>query len=446
MEKMNGSDITISSSTTGLQLNKIAVVLFTVSFMTVAAFFSSNGVKVGLLYLSVILLVADVLLKKGTIHLKKIDLALLIFLFVLTSNIFLFSRITNLIIFDMLVFFGATLFIIFNKLEVSDFKLPFKIILFAGLFYALGSILQYISPGIYNSFILPLFTNTERGLVLRQLSNGIYPGFTFQVSNTAGYITFALGILVFTMNKKRKLWTLLIIAISSILIFGLLLTGKRAHILFMILAYLFTYLFSERNKQMLIRLLKVSTVIIVLVISLLLALKIYEGNPDLPFYGFMERVEDTIDGLKEDRDITSGRSALYDFSMSVFRENPIFGGGWWTVRDNSIGIINDEKGSHPHNIYLQLLSELGIVGLLSFAIILLFVLLSTLKLLKVDYVINSREIKQIVQISLYFQVFYMLYGITGNVLTDHNFLLSYFFALILNISVYRSYRKKKYVG
>lgn len=446
MEKMNGTDITFNSSTTGLQLNKIAVVLLTVTFMTVAAFFSSNGVKVGLLYSSVFLLIADVLLKKGTIRLKKIDLALLIFLFVLISNIFLFSRITNLIIFDILVFIGATLFIIFNKLEVSDFKLSFKIILFAGLFYALGSILQYVSPEIYNSFILPLFTNTERGLVLRQLSNGIYPGFTFQVSNTAGYITFALGILVFTMNKKRKLWTILFIAISGILIFGLLLTGKRAHILFMILAYLFTYLFSERNKQMLIRLLKVSTIIIALVISLLLALKIYEGNPDLPFYGFMERVEDTIDGLKEDRDITSGRSALYDFSMNVFRENPILGGGWWTVRDNSIGLINDEKGSHPHNIYLQLLSELGIVGLLSFTIILLFVLLSTLKLLKVDYVIKSREIKQIVQISLYFQVFYMLYGITGNVLTDHNFLLSYFFALILNISVYRSYRKKEQIG
>src|SRR5699024_11362609 len=84
----------------------------------------------------------------------------------------------------------------------------------------------------------------------------------------------------------------------------------------------------------------------------------------------------------------------------------------------------------------ELLTELGIIGFILFIIPVLYALIKTIILL-----LNSKEYfsfdtrwKVALQFSLYVQVFFLLYGITGNLLTDHVFLLMYVFAITIVLS------------
>ena len=62
-------------------------------------------------------------------------------------------------------------------------------------------------------------------------------------------------------------------------------------------------------------------------------------------------------------DSSSGRDVLYERSLKLFFENPFGNGvGYWATDS----VMN---GLYPHNIFLQVASELGIIGLLTLLIL-----------------------------------------------------------------------------
>lgn len=112
-----------------------------------------------------------------------------------------------------------------------------------------------------------------------------------------------------------------------------------------------TYLFSINNKRIVrnsIRLLSGAIVAIIIAI--------FVNDSDSLIADFIEELEYTIVGLLEGEDVTNGRITLYRYSWELFKEKPITSIGWKEFRENSIGLINNEKGLHPHNIYIQLLT------------------------------------------------------------------------------------------
>src|SRR5699024_11652643 len=82
---------------------------------------------------------------------------------------------------------------------------------------------------------------------------------------------------------------------------------------------------------------------------------------------------------------------------------------------------------HPNNIYIQLLTELGIFGFVLFIILIIYTLYKTIYMLLKGNTLfqNDFKWKLLLKISLYYQVFFILYGLTGNLLTDHMYLLIY---------------------
>src|SRR5699024_1799946 len=115
----------------------------------------------------------------------------------------------------------------------------------------------------------------------------------------------------------------------------------------------------------------------------------------------------------------------YDYALKLFNETPILGIGWREFSQLSAGILNSDRGSHPHNIYFQLLTELGFVGFILFVIPVVYTLVKTIRILmNADSVFSfDMRWKTGLQLSLYIQVFFLLYGITGNLLTDHMYML-----------------------
>jgi len=144
------------------------------------------------------------------------------------------------------------------------------------------------------------------------------------------------------------------------------------------------------------------------------------------------RIINTIQSLLQGSDITSSRTLLWDHAWGLFLENPFSGIGWGNFKYSVIGNITVNTAMEPHNIYFQLISETGIFR----TILILFPLFLTyFKTFKSVRIISYRSSlidykwKIAVLYSFYSQTFFLIYGLTGNPLTDFNFLMMYFISL-----------------
>lgn len=78
--------------------------------------------------------------------------------------------------------------------------------------------------------------------------------------------------------------------------------------------------------------------------------------------------------------LQDGRLELWGFAVKIAKVYPLAGSGLYTFNSafHSLGLVpvyNAATISHPHNIYLQLLCETGIIGLLIFSALLLGILI-----------------------------------------------------------------------
>lgn len=431
-----------------LDLIKICIFLFTFCLSTIHTFVSSVIYYLILLFIIVFLLVSNLLLNRTSIIITKVDIFWIGFLLIFLLNNLMITDITGREIIDILVYISCFIFLILIKANIVQFKSSLKLIKLLAIIYALSAIFQYLSRDLYMNIILPLFSGEEQLSILRLLSYNSYTGFTNQPAHLAGYIINGIGILFFSFKLNSKFFKKIIfVIIMGILLFGLILASKRAHIIFMILSLIITYLCSSENKEILLRIFKISTSIIVGFLSIILLFSIFQFKSDSPIMFITNQITETIIGIVNGEDVSNGRSILYKNSLELFAENPIFGAGWREFGYHSIGLISQTEGSQSHNIYIQLLSELGMIGFLLFIIPLLYTYFKSIKMLKL--VVNNKKTSNIVQLwkmglqySLYSQTFFILYGMTGNLLTDYNFLLMYFFACSITISATVYLREK----
>src|SRR5699024_11126828 len=102
------------------------------------------------------------------------------------------------------------------------------------------------------------------------LSANSYPGFTNQTAHLAGYVVSGIGIILFFNWKEKLSYKLISTLFLIVLIIGLLLAAKRAHFVFMIIAVLFTFLFSLNNKAFIKYMMRFVLSILTLVILVVL--------------------------------------------------------------------------------------------------------------------------------------------------------------------------------
>ena len=126
-------------------------------------------------------------------------------------------------------------------------------------------------------------------------------------------------------------------------------------------------------------------------------------------------------------------------SFEIFKKYPIFGSGLRTFRfecgkDYTQNIPSKAKNSrcstHPHNYYFEILSDLGISGLVMF-LYFLFKLSSTILN---SFIRASASNTIIVSVSLFFLFFWPL-KTTGSIFSSWN---SYFYTLSLIIIFYQT--------
>jgi O-antigen ligase len=198
----------------------------------------------------------------------------------------------------------------------------------------------------------------------------------------------------------------------------LVLTGKRAHLLFGVIAFCVSYIMIYNRGNFRIRFQRIIKFFIAFSLVFIVALNIPAFQ--VTFQRFMR--QQVVEGMMIGRVNSKWIPAL-----ELFKENPLFGCGW-----QQFGYLHptynsgDEIARNVHNIYIQLLCETGIVGFLLIIGIMVITFIMTLR--KVTELRKQKIYSDeflFLSFSFSYQLFFLLYGITGNPLYDIQTLFPY---------------------
>ena len=184
---------------------------------------------------------------------------------------------------------------------------------------------------------------------------------------------------------------------------ALLTSGKRMFTFLAILSYLLIFwLTNDKSKRK--RFIILTTIIISGIIL---------------SYFFIPSVRLVIERIYaySGDDTFNGRSYFWTAAYDIFQKHKYFGIGMGCF-SKFFGAFYYRLGNmeayDAHNIYIQMSAELGIVGESLFIMLFLVSLLKTFKLIKNKNVRKTREKMYILSYSLYIQLWFIIYGFTGN--------------------------------
>ena len=364
--------------------------------------------------------------KKQIIRLNFVDLLFaLAVLFVPIS--FMFSHIGNkdfnLMSGQCLFMAGAFFFAIYCSNSKLGIEYSYRIIgLYLILFVACTIIFQF-TPVFYTTKIVPWVAPNRADRILNGYSHGNMSGLTSHYTTNGMYMALAVIIAFVTRitlpkvdNKKnkKKFATLIFI----ICLYALLITGKRGPFLFAVAACVFTYYvyLSNKPRSRLSRLVVITTFVAILATVVLTV-----------FPSKFSTITRLVDKMGDDEDMTTGRTILWERAFGLFKKQPITGIGYKQYYANFHADV--------HNVYLQLLTETGIIGFIIVILLFGIVLYRTYKML-----VNIRKNQKLVDkknmidyrfltFSFCYQIFFLMYCMTENPFYDLPCMMPYFFSV-----------------
>lgn len=319
-----------------------------------------------------------------------------------------------------LIYYGLALLLPFavgQDIKKSAFFAKFFVVM--GLFFTLGCIINFLFPAEFKSIFLPMFSESGQASLasVEELSGSstYYAGFTSQVGYTSFYLALGIGaVFCFREIFFKRSWIFLIGGMLA----GLLLTGKRGPLLFLMAALSAVYFVDGYGVEKVIRVAQIAGALILGFAVLAVIANATQLDGIVRIY---EAVLDLItSGSVEDE----GRAQLRRQAMYYFEMRPIFGIGWNNFKD-----IYYARGTYVHCIYVQLLCETGLVGFLAFMTFFGSRLLHTMAMVMQNRKNRATLESQFVSFSLFVQAYFLLYGISGNPLYDIEETILYFFAV-----------------
>ena len=288
------------------------------------------------------------------------------------------------------------------------------------------TIMEYAIPGFYMEVIYPMMPDYSH-LHLRSVFNlGYMPGLAVHYSTNGMYLGVSLIVMACLFIFARK--KILPIIATVIVAIALFLTSKRALIVFPLIGILATYYMYNSNKP-LSRIGKTLIVLICAIIGFTIA-SIFIPSISNFIYRFIE--------TSADGDVTLGRFEQALLAIQQFSKNIFFGNGWDSFKyfhRSQFGVL-----VNVHNIYLQLLCENGIIGSIPFFA---FFSLSLYRFIRFFLFLRKRQTDLYPEAEFYLgysiamQIFFLLYGLTGNPLYDQQV----FYPYIISITAGEYYLK-----
>lgn len=301
-----------------------------------------------------------------------------------------------------------------------------KAMMAIGMVHVGATIIFYFSNDLYRLLILPLREYPPLGTV--RGTEGYHAGISSHYSLNGTYCavqSVVFGAVCFSpAGRGKRLTRNRFLGLSGFLLSfaAVLLTTKRAHLIFVVLSLLVVVYFTNRVRRsnQMLRIAGVMAAGLFLV-----SLLTYLNSPlAVTFQRFFQGGED----------ISNGRFEMWALAATLFLRNPLLGVGWLGYRYEyaanlygGVGFYTDNayRANYmyldTHNVYLQVLAETGIIGFTAFMAAVLGALYVTVKLYRA-YQRQRDSDSVFLAVSLGLQVFMLLYSLTGCCLNDITFL------------------------
>ena len=395
---------------------KILIILFLLIMFTGRNIIS--GLKWGFIVLFFLIPFCDIIINKKKMCITKITgIWIFIALYVILGLVYSYSSKTSLMYIAILVI--GILFLTY-KIDKQIFLEFIKIAKVICIVYALSNIFSAVIPNFIPRFF-SFFVNNLNPIYI-ELAGNNYSGLAGEKAVSAFIINIGIGIIYAQMLVRGKI-TKKDAIILLILFGGLFLTGKRTLTLIPLLLLFIMYICSsEKNK--IVKLIKISSLVLIGIIVLLIV-----------FPSTMHVVERLLSSGD------SGRNELWDICIQMFEDSPAIGQGLGTFNQYSYDVGYRNYGEmwtfEAHNIYFQILGELGIIGFTLIIFAFIYGLIISIKLLRDTQIKKNKKYKFLIYISLYTQLLFLVYGLTGNTFYYWHQLFVYMMALsIINSVIY----------
>ncbi len=279
----------------------------------------------------------------------------------------------------------------------QNYLKPIRIVV---IIVAISIGVSVINPGLFHS-LFRLFLGGDSTNYLKRAAGGQYSGLAGEIAEAAVLMIYGIAIewadvLTYGMKKKNLLLMALYFA-------GITLTTKRT--LFVIAIAIPLAFFFLQDQKASTRIKSLGLIVLIVLIAIILLNTVPALNTMLERFTMLE--EDESFG---------GRAGFWLFSFLMFQQSPITGLGYGSFNDyfNNNGGIFITRGTwnyYGHNIYLEALGEVGILGVIILFVPLIIVAFWGLfSFKKKEY----EQYKNEIVIWTFFLIMYLLYGITGN--------------------------------
>ena len=418
---------------------KLKDILNFISMMIFAAVIFSGTTKIAPLKKELLVVGGMVCLVSFFITNQKIRIMnvtaviwLYVIMYMLASSM-LNSNMSKTIIYVLM--YMASFIVMVTGFSKKDYLMFIKICeIFAAVFCATVLLEFFICPLFTNYLIFLMDTPSRAASIRSEMKIGIFSG----LSGEKGEASYAANILIsiqlcqiFVRRKASKKN----IALLLLAVFSLLMSGKRT-MLMMPLVITLAFFFVNKIKG---RVFKLIAAAVIVGISVYILTMIF---PPLAI---------TIDRIfnSSSDDMLTGRGDLWNVCKNMFVSNPLFGRGFasfntFANRDYNVNVMmaiqNHEKWLfHAHSLYYQFLGELGLFGSIPAFSVILYSCIGVLRLRKnMDQMSGGEKI--IYHFSLYYQLWFIIYGFTSNVGYYPQDLIMYF--LCVSMYLYLKHRFK----
>lgn len=297
------------------------------------------------------------------------------------------------------------------------------IVIAAAIFQGVGVILELAAKDIWFP-IYRYFNSNSSSLVnevyLLEGSTGYLRGFMYNPGYTAIALTNGIFCLILSRGEINGR---LRYPMMGFLLMCVLLTGKRDSMLGVLLGIIVMYVACADNMgDAGIKVLRLSGVLLVIY---LIGQYIYIS--EVRFAGGAGRVMDLLYSGREIE--TSGRNRLWEMAFGLYKSHPWAGIGWMSFAKMYT--------LTPHNIYLQVLCELGTA---MFIVVVLAIAHPYFRALSEagkhrEAIASSEKMKGIFQGVIGYQTCFIFYSFFANSLWDMEVFYMYAFVLLIETSV-----------
>ena len=292
-------------------------------------------------------------------------------------------------------------YVVFTFLIIINFKESFyenfqKIFLLICTILGIIVIITVFNKNFVTDNFSFLYSDFSIKAMTGRVESNAYPGLLGEVAYSAFAMNIGIALIISKYFSGKKLriinWIQLLI-----FIIGVMLSFKRSLLLIPIFATIFLFLVSSTNEK-----LKKGLTFLVIAIGIVIAV-----------INIFPETLDTIGRLSNGNSENSGlngREQLWGYAFEMFKKNPVLGLGFssYTKYCYSQGFQWDYL---THNIYIELLGETGIIGFVLFIGLFILLFIKTLKVLKLSK--NKEEIG-LINFSLFMQIVFLIYGLSGN--------------------------------